>query len=107
MKKALCFSVMLMFIAIGSCKKENSDPEWCAGVWATQVQDELTAVTNAALVYAGDPTPANCTAYKAAYQAYIDALELFSQCTSWTPQLKNEWQEALEEAENAIDTLCD
>lgn len=72
-----------------------------------QIQDEINAVTSAAIVYSGDPTLANCNAYKAAYQAYIDALEPFVQCTTWTAAAKADWQAALDEAEAEIDTLCD
>jgi len=59
------------------------------------------------MTYAQDPSTEHCTAYKAAAQDYIDALKPYEKCTLWTVQQKAEWQNAIDEAENEIDTLCD
>ena len=108
MTRLLSLLIIATIVGLSSCKKdENNDPEYCGTAWVNAVQDEFAAATNAAMTYAYDPTTQNCTAYKAAYQAYIDALKPYENCSLWTLQQKTEWQNALDEAEAELDTLCD
>jgi hypothetical protein len=53
-----------------------------------------------------DPSDANCNALKAAYQDYIDALRPYGNCPTLTGQSRTDWQNALNEAEADIDTIC-
>ena len=107
MTKVFCFVIILSFLGFGSCKKKATDPDYCNTAWATSLQPEITAFTNALATYTNDPTTANCNAYKAAFQDYIDALEPFGNCTAWSAQDKADWEEALADAEAEISTLCD
>ena len=95
---AVIFSVMVLF----SCKKETA----CSTAWATELQNELTAISTAFSVYAMDPSDANCTALKAAYQDYIDAMRPYGDCSTLTGQSRTDWQNALNDAEASIDTIC-
>lgn len=106
MIRLLSLLIILSFLGFGSCKKKLTDPDYCSAGWATQVQDEATALSNAMTVYVNDPTAANCLAYKDAYQDYIDALKPFSECTLWPLQQKESFEAALAEAEAEISTLC-
>jgi hypothetical protein len=104
--KALSFLILVSFLGTGSCKKKDSDPDACGTNWTTQVQPQLNAVSSAAQVYATTPTTANCNAYKTAYQNYLNALNPFVECASWTAQQKNELQSAIDGAKQQINTLC-
>jgi hypothetical protein len=106
MVRVLCFLIVISFLGFGSCKKKATDPDYCNTAWATQVQTELTTLSNALSVYTADPTPANCNSYKAAYQNYIDALEPFGNCSLWTAQQKSDGEDAIAEAQADIATLC-
>lgn len=106
MIRLLSLLIILCFLGLGSCKKKLTDPDYCSEGWATQVQAEVTAVSNALTVYVNDPSAANCLAYKNAYQDYIDALKPFSKCTLWPLQQKEAFEAALAEAEAEISNLC-
>lgn len=105
MKKFILPLLVVLFCSpmLVSCKK---DPVACSVAWATELQDELAAVTDAITTYYQDPTDANCQALKAAYQDYIDALRPYGNCENLTGQDRADWEEALEEAEESIDTIC-
>jgi hypothetical protein len=96
----IIFCSMVLF----SCKKD--DPAACSTAWATELQEELTAVTDAFTTYSMDPSDANCIAVKEAYQDYIDALRPYGECSTLTGQSRTDWQNALDQAEDSIDTLC-
>jgi len=104
--RVLGFLIIVSFLGIGSCKKKAADPDFCATSWATQVSSQLNAVTAAAQVYATNPTTPNCNALKTAYQNYLNALDPFVDCATWSTQQKNELQDAIDEAQQQINTLC-
>lgn len=101
--------VVFSFLVFGSCKDDdgNGDPAYCSGLYTEHVQDEWEDVVAKATTFGQDPTLANCNAYKAAYQDWIDALEQFENCTGWTAQTKAQWQAALNDAREDLETLCD
>ena len=68
---------------------------------------EWAEVAAAATAYATNPTYETCVAYKDAYQDYIDALKPYLQCATWTPDQMAQLQDAIDEAEEDIETLCD
>jgi hypothetical protein len=106
MKKILCFLIIVSFLGLDSCKKDADDPAFCGTSWATQVTTELNAVSNAAAAYASTPNATTCSAYKAAYQGYLDALEKFLDCSLWSSMQKTELENAIAEAEDDLDGLC-
>jgi len=107
MRKSLLI-VALFALTLTACKKDkDDDPSYCSGVWATEVAEEWNAVYTAMLAYATNPTHETCVAYKDAYQDYIDSLEKFKKCALWTPAQKAELQDAIDEANEQISTLCD
>ena len=91
------FGLMVLF----SCKKET-----CSGAWASELQNEITAISTAFSIYSTDPSEANCTDLKAAYQDYIDALKPYGNCATLSGQSRTDWQNSLNEAESNLDTLC-
>jgi hypothetical protein len=107
MYKVLCFIIVVSFLGIGSCKKKTSDADNCGTNWATQLSTETNAVAAAAQTYGSDPSAANCTALKTAYQNYLNALEPFTDCSAWTEQQKSDLQDAIDTAQEQIDTLCE
>ena len=106
MLRVFCLLIVISFLGLGSCKKKVTDPDFCNSAWATQVQTEITALSNALVLYTNDPSPANCNAYKTAYQNYIDALEPFGECSLWSIQEKTAWEDAIDDARAEISTLC-
>ena len=97
---ALIFCFLLLF----SCKKDN--PVACSTAWASELQNEFSAISTAVTVYTLDQSEANCNALKAAYQDYIDALKPFGNCATLTGQDRTEWVNTINEAEANLDTIC-
>ena len=104
--RVLSFLIVVSFLGIGSCSKKATDPDYCGTAWASQVTAESNALSAALQTYAADQTTANCNALKTAYQNYLDALEPFVDCASWTAQQTNELQAAIDAAQQQINTLC-
>ena len=74
-------------LGIGSCNKNDNDTN-CSVAWATELQVQINAITSAAQAYANTPNATTCNAYKAACQAYVDALEPYGTCSTLTTQQK-------------------
>ena len=96
--------VLFGFLVLFSCKKEDVAP--CSGAWATELSNEISAIGTAASIYSMDPSDANCNMMKAAYQDYIDALRPYGNCSALTGTSRSDWQEAIDEAEDDLETLC-
>ena len=105
--KWLLVAMAACLLGFSSCKDEddNNKPN-CSTAWGTELQAELNAVINAGTAWSADPTPANCASYKAAYQAYINALRPYGNCSALTGQNREEFNDALEAAEDDLETLC-
>jgi len=104
--RLISFLIVISFLGIGSCKKKAVDPDYCGSSWASQVTTETNAVSAAAQTYAANPTTANCNALKTAYQNYLNALDPFVDCASWTTQQTTELQNAIDAAQQQVNTLC-
>lgn len=110
MKSKIFFVLFLAVVSVGSwtCKKDsddNNNVNPCSINWATDLADEINAVTTAAQNYIADPTYENCIAYKNAAQAYLDALEPYGNCAALTGQDRVAWQNALDEAQQSLNSL--
>jgi hypothetical protein len=106
MSKKIFFTLFLAFTVLGSwtCKKD-SKTDGCTGAWATELSSQINAMSNAATVYASNPTPANCNAYKQATQNYLDALAPYGNCATLTGQNRADWQAALDAAQASVDAM--
>ncbi len=72
-----------MFTLATGCSKSNPlNPagNCFGGNWAEQYTDELQAWSNAATTYSQEPNQTNCTNYKNAAKAYLDALDDVYDC---------------------------
>ncbi len=107
MKNVSFLRIVYVFciLALLSCSKD-SEIVPCSATWAMELQNELTDISTAVALYSGDQSAANCTALKAAYQGYIDALKPYGNCATLTGQDRVSWQNALNEAEADIDGIC-
>ena len=107
MKNVSILRLIYLFsiLALLSCKKD-SEIVPCSANWASDLQHEFTAISTAVTLYSEDQSAANCTALKAAYQGYIDALKPYGNCATLTGQDRVSWQNSLNELEAEIDTLC-
>jgi hypothetical protein len=110
MKSKIFFVLFLAVVSVGSwtCKKDSDDDNngnACSINWASDLGDEINALSTAAQTYLADPTYENCIAYKNAAQAYLDALEPYGNCPALTGQNRVEWQNAIDEAQESLDNL--
>lgn len=96
--------VLFGFLVLFSCKKE--DVASCSGAWATELSNEISAISTAASIYSMDPSDDNCNMFKAAYQDYLDALRPYGNCTTLTGASRSDWQKALADAESSINDIC-
>lgn len=106
-KNYLSIFLVLVFVGLLSCDKKNDDLDDgpCATAWTVQVQAEVNAWSAAAQKYGTNPTPANCNAYKAAGQAYLDALEPYRDCSILTGVQRTQWEDAIANARQSINSL--
>ena len=84
---------------LSSCGK---DPVSCN--YATEVQNELNALSTAATAYGNNPTTANCNAYKTSFQNYLNALEDHRSCATTAGQ-GAEFQQAIDDAQASLNQL--
>ncbi len=103
----LSLFLVLSFLGFSNCSKnDENNPGNCNYNWLVGVQDEFSAISTAATAYSSNPTTETCSALKAAYQAYIDALKPYGDCALLTGADRQAFQTALEEAEADLPNLC-
>jgi hypothetical protein len=95
---------MLAVLVIGyGCKDDDDDPVGCN--WASEVQDEANALTDAATAYANDPNNSVlCQNYKDAFNDYLDALEDHKECAALSGQ-QDELQDAIDQSRDSLNAL--
>jgi len=97
--------VLVAVFSFWTCNDDNNNDSPCSVAWATELSNEITAVSAAAQAYATNPTSATCNSYKQAMQDYLDALEPYGNCATLTGQDRTEWQNALDDTQASIDAL--
>jgi len=107
MKTKIFIILALAVMAVGSwtCKKDKTDDDACSTAWATELSDQINAMSAAAQAYATNPTYDNCIAYKDAAQAYLNALEPYGNCAALTGQEREAWQSAFDDAQQSLDNM--
>ena len=98
--------VILALLVLFSCSKDDDGITPCSANWAIELSSELTAIGTAFSNYSMDQSEANCNALKNAYQQYIDALRPFGKCSTLSGADRAEWQKAIDEAEEDLDSIC-
>lgn len=102
MKNLFLFAATaLLFTLSSGCVKSVIDLDSCdATLFTDEVNPKLTAYQEALSAYSDEPTQANCTAYKAAGQEWLDAIRSYETCTLlYTAS----WREAVDEAKAELD----
>jgi hypothetical protein len=103
--KTFSYLIIVAFLAslplLNSCKKDD-DPVSCN--YITELQQESDAVSAAALAYGNNPTPANCEAFKDAYEDYLDAADDYVDCATVAGQ-GAQLQAAIDAAQQNLDQL--
>lgn len=74
------FISLITFIGLIGCSKSNDKIDANCNNWSEQFLAQANAYSEAANVYAEDPTMANCGKLKTAGLNYIDALESVIDC---------------------------
>ena len=101
-----CLILIVCFLGFSSCGGDDDGPGGCSVAWATDLQSELTAISNAAAAYSTDQSQANCDALKAAYTTYVNSLRPYGNCAGLTGADRTAWQDAIDDAEDNISTIC-
>ena len=107
MNKRFLFALFLMLgiLSFLSCGKDDATNDPCSTAWATELNDEAQAMSNALQTYLNDPTTANCEAYKSAAQAYLNALRPYGNCAALVGQQRVDWQNAVDAAQEGINNI--
>jgi hypothetical protein len=107
MCKILSLLAIIAILGLSTCNKDkdSGDPAFCSANWADELEGEYDALYAAWAAYVADMSVENCNAYKAAYMDYINALEPFLECSSWTAAERQELQDAIDESEAAMNEL--
>lgn len=112
--KANYFFLMLLwgslFFGITACGDDEDDatavPENC-GDPESALEEEMDALNAAEEAYDDDPSAANCTAYKNAFQAYLNALKPYVNCPGLTEEERDNFNESIELSESNLDNICE
>ncbi|MDF1698313.1 MAG: hypothetical protein P1U56_20860 [Saprospiraceae bacterium] len=104
------YTIYLLFafaLCFASCGGDDgpSGAECNSLGFTAEYEVELTAISEAATVWANDPTEANCDALKDAYNDYLDSLEKWEDCANELNQF-NEWQAAIDAARQSVSSIC-
>lgn len=105
MKNLLISSCLASIIVFGFTSCGKDDGAGCSSAWASEVADEVDALTDASQAYALDPTTAKCNAYKDAAQDYVDALESFRGCSGLTGASRTDWENAVNSAQASVNAI--
>lgn len=95
--------ILFAFAALTNtaCKKDD-DPKSC--IYVTELQEETDALTAAATAYGTNPTTANCQAFVAAYEAYLNEAEQLVPCATEAGQ-GAELQAAIDDAQAQLNLI--
>ncbi|WP_186756723.1 hypothetical protein [Echinicola salinicaeni] len=86
---------------ISACGSDDDEPN-CSTAWASELQTESDLIVEASQEFGMSPNATTCEAYKDAYQVYINAIKPYGNCNALTGANKQEWEDAVEEAEQAV-----
>lgn len=102
------FSLVLGLLIIGmsmSCSKKDDDSGGlCVTTWATNIQDELTAVTEAATAYGNSGSQEDCERYKQALRDYLSEVRKYESCYIEAGQ-RAEFEQSVKESEQDIEDI--
>lgn len=94
----------IVILSSWSCNKKTT-AAGCSTAWASELSDEVIALSNAAQAYSTNPTKDNCLAYKSAAQSYVNALEPYGNCATLTGADRDAWQNALNDAQQSVNDI--
>ena len=105
------FFLLLLFASIlttTGCGNNDDDGDGglglcTVGLYSERVPASLEAFTTAVTAFTNDPSPANCEAYRAAAQDYLDVLREFETCTFLVDDA--DYQESLREAQQEVNDI--
>ncbi|NKI31178.1 hypothetical protein [Croceivirga thetidis] len=98
------FGILLTTLIWSGCSEDDSVLDNCGErFWAQEVSTEAEALSAAATQFGIEPSVANCNAFRASAQTYLDALESARPCVDSSE--KAEFDQAVDEAQDSIDEL--
>ncbi|WP_162419431.1 hypothetical protein [Cyclobacterium roseum] len=107
LKKSLIAALPLLFcfLNVGCSVGEDNDVGSCSVRWSIELQDEINAMSQAAIARAQNPGPTTCENFRSASEAFLEALRPYGNCSTLTGQSRSEWQNEMDEAETRIQEL--
>ena len=100
LKNLSIIAFLLLSLSAISCNQTNN-PVTCS--YAVELQDEATALSNAASAYGQDPTTANCEAYRQAFLDYLDEAEKLDDCVVASERAA--YRQAIDDTQASLDAL--
>ena len=98
--KTFLFALVVSCAFIFSCGKDSA--VGCGSNFYGELENEITAFTDAATTYSTDPSVANCEKYKDALRDYFNAFEGLRGCYG-AGASKAEFDAAIKEAQDNVD----
>ena len=102
--------ILLSSVFLSGCISGGDDePGGCNSLsWATDLGDELTALSSAATTFSQNQTEANCNKYRQALRGYVNALRPYGDCQGLSGQSRSDWQKLLDDYEEDLEKSdCD
>jgi hypothetical protein len=97
-------AITLSFAACGSDDDGNIGPAFCNDqAFGEAVANATSSLSDAATLFANDPTTANCEAYRTAAQNYLDEIRRFEGCSIISA--RDDFRESLREAQASVDMI--
>lgn len=109
MKKYLFFYLLVLSLSITACGDDegdinNNDDCNTSFNLASELQIELDNLNAAATTFSNDPTSENCSAYKNADQAYVDAIRSYESCAEEAGQ-EEQFRTAVDSGQATVDAI--
>jgi len=100
------FILLISLFVVTACNNSKDNDALCGSNWspASELEQEISALTEAAITFSENPTTENCNAYKETYLDYLDAIKEWEECYIYIGQQK-EFLQSIEDAENSVNDL--
>lgn len=108
MKTFFFLGLMAITLSFSACGGSDDDgnigPVFCNDqTFGEAIANAVSGLNDAAVLYANDPTTANCEAYRDAAQDYLDEVRRFEGCA--IIGAREDFREALREAQESVDMI--
>lgn len=104
MKNFLFLSLLTFTLFASGCGSDDDGiigPAFCTDLaFSEALSNAVSNLNDAATLFADDPSTANCEAYRAAAQDYVDEISRFEDCATFGT--RDDFRDALRDAEESV-----